>query len=501
MSSQKSRTARIGAISEMRLGLAYSTSDSGNIPMIRAGDLAQPIHWQDVKRTQVKLSEVSDFLLRDGDVLLARSGVGSVGRVQVVVNPPTAVFASYVIRIRPLQDWHGPYICYYLKSPAGREALKSRVQGAANVNLSSSRISTIEIPELELAEQREIASGLQEIETSYISADQKLRQAKSGIDEMRRRLYQSAVQSSDAGEDYSSWDTQELAAITDNFDRARVPLNSDARRQRPGSIPYYGASGIIDQIDDATHDGTFVLVSEDGNNLLTRKSSIAFVATGRFWANNHVHVLKTHSEILPEFLALQINGLDLTRILSGAAQPKLSQAALNSLVIRVPSLDVQRDLLRTATELENTFNQLQETNAVISNNLGSAWDEILSDAFHSPGAVVRPLSLVESLQWLEDVAPMLSSLVAKEASESVPFAEPSLDEIAEGDPQGNASGSNDFDGWLTVREVFNTQYGRPGPDELEEKIDEFYAWLKSGIRSGEIGITRAKDETYLRVGP
>src|SRR5258708_10538943 len=109
MTSSRPAAAKLGSISEMRLGLPYSASESGTVPMIRAGDLARPIRWQDVGRVEVRTSDVRDFLLRDGDLLLARSGVASVGNVQVALDPPIAVFASYVIRIRPLQDWHGLY--------------------------------------------------------------------------------------------------------------------------------------------------------------------------------------------------------------------------------------------------------------------------------------------------------------------------------------------------------------------------------------------------------
>lgn len=494
MTPSESSVVRLGNISEMRLGLSLSVSDSGNIPMIRVGDLVRPIRWQDVQRAQVRPNDIRDFLLRDGDVLLARSGVGSVGNVQVAIDPPTAVFASYVIRIRPLHDWHGPYICYYLKSPMGRHALHSRAQGATIVNLSTSRISSIEIPEVSLSEQGATAARLQAAETAYLSTEDKLAQGKAGIEQLKRQLYASAIEASEVSEDADSWDVSDLPSITDNLDRARVPLNEDMRRQISGNIPYYGASGIIDHVNDSTHEGTHVLISEDGNNLLSRRSDIAFVASGRFWANNHVHILRPHNEILPEFLALQINSLDLSSLVTGTAQPKLPQTTLNTIAVRVPSLDVQRTILRAATELENTYDRLLDNQKLVTSNLSAAWAEVLDDAFRFDRIGVRTLDLEEASEWLDEVAPMLRSMVSEKKSTG-PSASPRR-------PAEVQSGvSSTPTGWLAVRQLFSMRYPKVVPDELDDMVDDFYGWLKASLRSGEVDIRRDGEETYLRIRP
>lgn len=492
MSALEIGTARLEDISEMRLGLAYSASEAGTIPMIRAGDLGRPIRWPDILRAQLNASDVEGFLLQDGDVLLARSGVGSVGNVQEAINPPTAVFASYVIRIRPLGDWHGGYICYYLKSPTGQRALRSRAQGATNLNLSTSRIADIEIPEVSFPHQNQLALDLRAAEASYWSAQEKLTQTKAAIDELRRRLYISAIDAAGLRDDSESWDVTDLASITDNLDRERIPLNDGMRRQRVGEIPYYGASGIIDHVDAATHEGTFVLVSEDGSNLLSRKSDVAFVASGKFWANNHVHVLRPRSEVLPEFLVLQINNLDLTNLLTGTAQPKLPQGALNRLTIRVPSQDVQRAVLMAARELNSTYIQLLDSHREVTAHLNNAWVQMLEDAFHHPATQVQPLSIQEVSAWLDDVAPTLRSAL----KDSPPEASMS--------PAGNAARASASSvtapsGWLTARQLFNIRYQSVISDELEEKIDDFYAWLKFSLNSGEVELRREGEETYLRI--
>src|SRR5437016_71547 len=85
---------------EFRLGWSSSASPSGEFPMVRVGDLAGKIDWARVLPSETTPANVDEYLLQDGDVLLARSGVGSVGNVQVVASPPRAIFASYILRIR-----------------------------------------------------------------------------------------------------------------------------------------------------------------------------------------------------------------------------------------------------------------------------------------------------------------------------------------------------------------------------------------------------------------
>jgi type I restriction enzyme S subunit len=131
----------------------------------------------------------------------------------------------------------------------------------------------------------------------------------------------------------------------ESYDRQRVPLSGREREKRPGTTPYYGASGVIDHVDGYTHEGNFLLVAEDGENLRSRKTPIAFLATGKFWANNHVHVMKVlDAEANEVFLAAALENLDIGGWITGAAQPKLTQGDLMRIPIPCPSLPTQRTI-------------------------------------------------------------------------------------------------------------------------------------------------------------
>ena len=97
------------------------------------------------------------------------------------------------------------------------------------------------------------------------------------------------------------WREQTLGEVTQNLDAERIPVRRADRR--PGPYPYYGASGIIDSIDDYIFDGEYLLIAEDGENLRSRTTPIAFLASGKFWVNNHAHVVSGNHFANTRFLA------------------------------------------------------------------------------------------------------------------------------------------------------------------------------------------------------
>lgn len=142
-----------------------------------------------------------------------------------------------------------------------------------------------------------------------------------------------------------NWHWVRLGEIVRNLDGKRIPVKLDERRNRKSIYPYYGASGIIDFVDDYLFDGDYLLISEDGANLNMRSSPIAFKASGKFWVNNHAHVVQPKNNVLLDYLLYLLAITDLKRYITGAAQPKLTQDDMNSIPIPLPPLDVQRRMV------------------------------------------------------------------------------------------------------------------------------------------------------------
>jgi type I restriction enzyme S subunit len=132
------------------------------------------------------------------------------------------------------------------------------------------------------------------------------------------------------------WCWATIAQVLENRDGERIPINREDREHRHGKFPYYGASGVIDTIDDYLFDGAFLLVGEDGANLLTRSKPIAFQAHGQFWVNNHAHIFTTYCSLPLGYMEAVFNAIDLAPYVTGTAQPKLPQASMNKIPVPLP---------------------------------------------------------------------------------------------------------------------------------------------------------------------
>lgn len=143
----------------------------------------------------------------------------------------------------------------------------------------------------------------------------------------------------------TEWREVELGELIDVHDHRRVPISRIIREQRQGEYRYYGAQGVIDHIDDYIFDGDYILVAEDGENLRSRKQPVASIVSGKFWVNNHAHIIKGRSGVADDrFLAHAINVAPLSGLISGAAQPKLTQANLQQLPLPCPDFPTQQRL-------------------------------------------------------------------------------------------------------------------------------------------------------------
>ena len=177
-----------------------------------------------------------------------------------------------------------------------------------------------------------------------------------------------------------SWCWIPFRAITINYDGKRVPITSSARRS--GIFPYYGASGIIDYVDDYLFDGDYLLIAEDGANLLSRSTPIAFEANGKFWVNNHAHIVQVLKKLIPlSYLKEYFNSTDLRLYVSGSAQPKLNQKNLNRIEIPLPPLNEQRRIVAKIEALRVRSQRVKEALEAIPPLLDQFRQSVLAAAF------------------------------------------------------------------------------------------------------------------------
>ena len=143
------------------------------------------------------------------------------------------------------------------------------------------------------------------------------------------------------GKPYPEWTSCTLQDAVVFLDGQRKPLESADRAKRQGQYPYYGASGIIDYIDDYIFDEPLLLLGEDGANILTRSTPLCFIATGKYWVNNHAHVMRPKSGQNIKFLCELLESLDYTRYNTGTAQPKINQEKCREIKLSLPVYEEQ----------------------------------------------------------------------------------------------------------------------------------------------------------------
>ena len=145
------------------------------------------------------------------------------------------------------------------------------------------------------------------------------------------------------------WARLETALV--NRDSERIPVSVADRERLAKIYDYYGASGVIDKVDRYLFDKTLLLIGEDGANLLIRSKPIAFLARGKYWVNNHAHVLDGINERYLEYIALFINSISLAPYVTGTAQPKMNQAKMGSILMPIPPESEQTRILAKVNEL------------------------------------------------------------------------------------------------------------------------------------------------------
>jgi type I restriction enzyme S subunit len=179
------------------------------------------------------------------------------------------------------------------------------------------------------------------------------------------------------------WCITNIGDLLINRDGERKPVSSAIRSKQVNKIyDYYGAAGVIDKVDDYIFDERLLLIGEDGANLLSRSKDNAFFAEGKYWVNNHAHVLDATDKFILDYVAIVINAMKLDDYVTGSAQPKLSQDNLNKIPIYLPPLEEQKRILVEINRLFDLIYKLELGKADLATIVKQAKTKILDLAIH-----------------------------------------------------------------------------------------------------------------------
>jgi len=345
--------------------------------------------------------EANNFLkrsqLKEKDILF--SIAGTIGRVGVVSKndiPANTNQALAIIRLINSNVLH-PFIYYYLTSPIVQSIAQKRIAGVGRANISLIDVSAFQIPLPPLAEQKKIVEKIEELFSGLDNGVASLKKAKEQIKLYRQSVLVSAFSGklttkfTKNTENLSElsvlsglphgWKWVKLGEVTNNFDGQRIPLSKEVRAKRKGEYRYFGATEIIDYIDDYIFDGTYLLIGEDGANLLSKSRPLSFIVDGKFWVNNHAHVLQTKNGLKIKYLNYFFNSISLGSYVTGSAQPKLTQKNLNKIPLPLSPLNQQTQIVE---EIEKRFSEADNLEKAIDDSLeksAALRQSILKQAF------------------------------------------------------------------------------------------------------------------------
>lgn len=172
------------------------------------------------------------------------------------------------------------------------------------------------------------------------------------------------------------WNEKKLGSIATFYNSRRVPLTESDRIK--GAYPYYGASGVIDYVEDYIFDGEYILLGEDGANIVLRNSRLVFLAKGKFWVNNHAHIFQAKESNY--FLCEALERINYSKYNTGTAQPKLNSDVVKKIKLNQPILQEQQKIAEFLTVVDNKIEQLSKKQKLLGGYKKGLMEKIFSQA-------------------------------------------------------------------------------------------------------------------------
>ncbi len=347
---------RLGAIAEIVTGGTPSKKHpeyyGGNFPFYKPSDLDQGRLTYDASEY---LSEegknVSRIIPKNSTAVCC---IGSIGKCGYLMCEGTTnqQINSAIPKINSL------CLYYYLCTENFVQDLLSMASATTIAIVNKSKMESCAFPLPPLSEQQRIVERIEELLAKLDEAKERLQEVADSFAVRKAAILHNAFTGEltkqwrrENGVSDESWEEKKLSEITENQDSKRIPLSKSQRDNMNRIYDYYGASGIIDKVDDYIFEGKKLLIGEDGANLVTRSKDIAFIADGKYWVNNHAHILDVKDTVLLMYLCNYINNMDLIPYVTGSAQPKLTQAKMNNIKIFLPTLPEQHEIVRLIDDL------------------------------------------------------------------------------------------------------------------------------------------------------
>lgn len=278
-----------------------------------------------------------DKYLRSGDVLINSTGTGTAGRVAQILNVPfPTTIDGHMILIRPTEEIDPLYFGYAVKKHQKEiESLAEGSTGQTEINRQRLQDEILIRYPKDKNLQKAIGKFLFQIDEK-IKSNKKI---NNNLFEQAQALYKDRFIDLTPfdGSMPSDWHLGTVSEIIELHDSKRIPLSSRERAELDKIYPYYGATSVMDYVDRYLFDGIYLLLGEDGTVVDGQGFPILQYVEGKFWVNNHAHIITGKNGFTVELLYLLFSLTNVQSIVTGAVQPKISQANLNKVPVVIPS--------------------------------------------------------------------------------------------------------------------------------------------------------------------
>lgn len=316
---------KLDDVAEFSKGSGYSKGDliESGTPIILYGRL--------YTKYETSISDVDTFVeakdgsvyCKGGEVIVPASGETAEDIARAAsVDKSGILLGGDLNVVMPNEDINSAFLAISISNGSSQRELARKAQGKSVVHIHNEEIRNLVVPFPTKTEQNKIENYFADLDR-LITLHQRI-----CCDFSKKLTF--------------TWEQRKLGDVVEFLDTMRKPL--EGAKRIPGPYPYYGASGIVDYVDGYLFDEELILLSEDGANITDRNYPVCFLACGKYWVNNHAHVLRTKQENENNFICNSLERKDYTQYNTGMAMPKLNKETCKKIPISCPEFEEQKKI-------------------------------------------------------------------------------------------------------------------------------------------------------------
>ena len=327
------------------------------IKCLRIGDISNKRMYNDWGYTSVNEDNYKRYKLRKGNIIIARTG-STVGINKYIEKDYNAVYNNGLIRlVIDETKYNSRFIYYIIQMKEFRNYINGIAFGTTGQpNIQINDLLNFRFSDITLEKQNKIVNILENIDKKIELNNQ----INDNLFELGDNLYfQYFTKYKDKLP--TGYKIVKLGDVVNNYDSKRKPMSSRERENHKGKYPYYGATSIIDYVDDYIFDDTYLLMGEDGTVKTDEGYPVLQYIWGKNWINNHAHVLKGE-KISTEFLVFALRKINIESMITGAVQPKINQENMNKIEFVIGTESKNREYENIFTNIMNKYKNIIEEN-------------------------------------------------------------------------------------------------------------------------------------------